>query len=262
MDELTDEDKLVVARARKIERFLSQPNFVAEQFTGTPGKYVKLEETIRGFQMIINGECDELPESAFYMVGGIDEAFEKRSSRPRASPRRPWPTRTIRPSTWRSSRRRAGVRRRSAHARRAWQEIGVLARHAPLVATLKAGSRPACTSAAESSSSSRPGPASSRSSWTRRWRWSTTPSTCGRSTTSARQQLEAAKAELAKVEAGESTADRWQLEQRIVHAENQLAAAQRADRQAGQQRSRTSTAELSSQTYTQTDSAEPSPASA
>jgi F-type H+-transporting ATPase subunit beta len=77
MDELTDEDKLVVARARKIERFLSQPNFVAEQFTGTPGKYVKLEETIRGFQMIINGECDELPESAFYMVGGIDEAFEK-----------------------------------------------------------------------------------------------------------------------------------------------------------------------------------------
>jgi F-type H+/Na+-transporting ATPase subunit beta len=77
MDELTDEDKLVVARARKIERFLSQPNFVAEQFTGTPGKYVKLEETIRGFQMIIGGECDELPESAFYMVGGIDEAFEK-----------------------------------------------------------------------------------------------------------------------------------------------------------------------------------------
>jgi F-type H+-transporting ATPase subunit beta len=77
MDELTDEDKLVVARARKIERFLSQPNFVAEQFTGTPGKYVKLEDTIRGFQMIIGGEGDELPESAFYMVGGIDEAFEK-----------------------------------------------------------------------------------------------------------------------------------------------------------------------------------------
>jgi F-type H+/Na+-transporting ATPase subunit beta len=77
MDELADEDKLVVARARKIERFLSQPNFVAEQFTGTPGKYVKLEDTIRGFQMIIAGEGDELPESAFYMVGGIDEAFEK-----------------------------------------------------------------------------------------------------------------------------------------------------------------------------------------
>ena len=77
MDELTDEDKLVVARARKIERFLSQPNFVAEQFTGTPGKYVKLEDTIKGFRMIIDGECDELPESAFYMVGPIEEAFEK-----------------------------------------------------------------------------------------------------------------------------------------------------------------------------------------
>jgi F-type H+/Na+-transporting ATPase subunit beta len=77
MDELTDEDKLVVSRARKIERFLSQPNFVAEQFTGTPGKYVKLEDTIRGFQEIIAGEHDELPESAFYMVGGIEEAVEK-----------------------------------------------------------------------------------------------------------------------------------------------------------------------------------------
>ncbi len=77
MDELTDEDKLVVARARRIERFLSQPNFVAEQFTGTPGKYVKLEDTIRGFQEIIEGKHDELPESAFYMVGTIDEAVEK-----------------------------------------------------------------------------------------------------------------------------------------------------------------------------------------
>jgi F-type H+-transporting ATPase subunit beta len=77
MDELTDEDKLVVSRARRIERFLSQPNFVAEQFTGTPGKYVKLEDTIRGFQEIIDGRHDELPESAFYMVGGIEEAVEK-----------------------------------------------------------------------------------------------------------------------------------------------------------------------------------------
>ncbi len=77
MDELTDEDKLVVARARRIERFLSQPNFVAEQFTGTPGKYVKLEDTIRGFQAIISGEHDELPESAFYMVGTIEDAVEK-----------------------------------------------------------------------------------------------------------------------------------------------------------------------------------------
>jgi F-type H+-transporting ATPase subunit beta len=77
MDELTDEDKVVVARARRIERFLSQPNFVAEQFTGTPGKYVKLEDTIRGFRAIIDGEHDELPESAFYMVGTIEDAVEK-----------------------------------------------------------------------------------------------------------------------------------------------------------------------------------------
>jgi F-type H+-transporting ATPase subunit beta len=67
----------VVARARRIERFLSQPNFVAEQFTGTPGKYVKLEDTIRSFQAIIAGEHDELPESAFYMVGTIEDAVEK-----------------------------------------------------------------------------------------------------------------------------------------------------------------------------------------
>ncbi|MGH3137424.1 MAG: F0F1 ATP synthase subunit beta [Gaiellaceae bacterium] len=77
MDELTDEDKVVVARARRIERFLSQPNFVAEQFTGTPGKYVKLEDTIRSFRSIIDGEHDELPESAFYMVGTIEDAIEK-----------------------------------------------------------------------------------------------------------------------------------------------------------------------------------------
>jgi F-type H+-transporting ATPase subunit beta len=77
MDELTDEDKVVVGRARRIERFLSQPNFVAEQFTGTPGKYVKLEDTIRGFRAIIDGEHDELGEAAFYMVGTIDDAVEK-----------------------------------------------------------------------------------------------------------------------------------------------------------------------------------------
>ena len=77
MDELTDEDKLVVSRARKVERFLSQPNFVAEQFTGTPGKYVKLEDTIAGFDAIIQGEHDDLPESAFYMVGPIEDVHEK-----------------------------------------------------------------------------------------------------------------------------------------------------------------------------------------
>jgi F-type H+-transporting ATPase subunit beta len=74
MDELSPEDKLAVARARKIQRFLSQPFHVAEVFTGSPGKYVPLKETIRGFKMIVDGECDHLPEQAFYMVGGIDYA--------------------------------------------------------------------------------------------------------------------------------------------------------------------------------------------
>ncbi|MEX0610104.1 MAG: F0F1 ATP synthase subunit beta [Balneolaceae bacterium] len=77
MDELSDEDKLTVSRARRVQRFLSQPFFVAEQFTGAPGKYVKIEDSIKGFKMILNGELDHLPESAFYMVGGIDEAIEK-----------------------------------------------------------------------------------------------------------------------------------------------------------------------------------------
>jgi len=77
MDELSPEDKLAVARARKIQRFLSQPFHVAEVFTGSPGKFVPLNETLRGFKMIVDGECDALPEQAFYMVGSIDEAIEK-----------------------------------------------------------------------------------------------------------------------------------------------------------------------------------------
>ncbi len=77
MDELSEEDKLVVQRARKIQRFLSQPFSVAEVFTGSPGKYVPLKETIRGFRGIVNGDYDQLPEQAFYMVGSIDEAVEK-----------------------------------------------------------------------------------------------------------------------------------------------------------------------------------------
>lgn len=77
MEELSDEDKLTVARARKIQRFLSQPFFVAEAFTGTPGKYVPLKETVRGFKEILSGKHDDLPEAAFYMVGTIDEAVEK-----------------------------------------------------------------------------------------------------------------------------------------------------------------------------------------
>ncbi len=77
LDELSEEDRLTVARARKLERFLSQPFFVAEVFTGSPGKYVSLAETIRGFNMILSGELDELPEQAFYLVGTIDEAIER-----------------------------------------------------------------------------------------------------------------------------------------------------------------------------------------
>ena len=77
IDELSDEDKLVVSRARKVQRFLSQPNFVAEQFTGTPGEYVKIEDTIRGFVEIIDGQHDDLPEQSFYMVGTIDDAVAK-----------------------------------------------------------------------------------------------------------------------------------------------------------------------------------------
>jgi F-type H+-transporting ATPase subunit beta len=77
MDELSEEDKKTVERARKIERFLSQPFFVAEVFTGSPGKYVTLEETIKGFKGLLEGEYDDLPEAAFYMVGSIDEAIEK-----------------------------------------------------------------------------------------------------------------------------------------------------------------------------------------
>jgi F-type H+-transporting ATPase subunit beta len=77
MDELSEEDKQTVTRARKIQRFLSQPFFVAEVFTGSPGKYVSLKDTIAGFKGILNGDYDALPEQAFYMVGSIDEAVEK-----------------------------------------------------------------------------------------------------------------------------------------------------------------------------------------
>ena len=80
MDELSEEDKLTVSRARKIQRFFSQPFFVAEVFTGTPGKYVPIEETLKGFKGILNGDYDHIPEQAFYMVGTIDEALEKAKS--------------------------------------------------------------------------------------------------------------------------------------------------------------------------------------
>ena len=77
MDELSDADKNVVARARKVQKFLSQPFFVAEAFTGTPGKYVHLEDSVKGFKGIVEGEYDHIPEQAFYMVGSIDEVLER-----------------------------------------------------------------------------------------------------------------------------------------------------------------------------------------
>ncbi|MGN6488981.1 MAG: ATP synthase beta subunit C-terminal domain-containing protein, partial [Devosia sp.] len=77
MDELSEEDKLTVARARKVERFMSQPFHVAEAFTGTPGVFVQLEDTIKGFKGLVDGEYDHLPEAAFYMVGTIEDAVKK-----------------------------------------------------------------------------------------------------------------------------------------------------------------------------------------
>ena len=77
MDELSEDDKLVVSRARRIQRFLSQPFFVAEQFTNMPGKYVDIKDTVKGFREILDGKHDSLPEQAFYMVGTIEEAVEK-----------------------------------------------------------------------------------------------------------------------------------------------------------------------------------------
>ena len=80
LEKLSDEDKQTVHRARRMQKFLSQPFFVAEQFTGTPGRYVSLEDTISAFEAILKGDCDELPENAFMYVGTIDEAFDKAKS--------------------------------------------------------------------------------------------------------------------------------------------------------------------------------------
>ena len=77
MEELSDDDKVIVARARKVQRFLSQPFFVAEQFTGSPGRYVSLKETIRGFKEIVEGKHDDIPESAFLFAGTIDDVVAK-----------------------------------------------------------------------------------------------------------------------------------------------------------------------------------------
>ena len=177
IEELSDEDRLTVSRARKIQRFLSQPNFVAEQFTGTPGQYVKLEDTIRGFQEILDGKHDELPEQAFYMVGPIEGAVERAQADVRRS--RVARGRPASSSPSRSSRRTAPAFEGEAEmiiVPGAAGEIGVLARHAPLIATLKAGSTRVHPGRRRGAASSRPAPASSRCCRTARSRSSTTPS--------------------------------------------------------------------------------------
>ena len=224
MDELTDEDKVVVARARRIERFLSQPNFVAEQFTGTPGKYVKLEDTIASFRAIIDGEHDDLPESAFYMVGTIEDAVEK-ARRGRGRRRvAPWPSRIPKFDVALVTPDGAAFDGEAEMiiVPGAAGEIGVLARHAPLVATLKAGSTRIHLSPNEVIEFAT-GPGFFKVELDRALALvDDAVSVKEIDDERARAQLETAKAELEKVEAGESTADRWQLEQRIKHAENQL----------------------------------------
>ena len=239
MDELTDEDKLVVARARKVERFLSQPNFVAEQFTGTPGKYVKLEDTIAGFDAIIKGETRRAARGGVLHGRRRSRTCTRRRGRSSRSPpsgRRRWRTSpTTRSSTSRSSRPTARCSTGQAHmliVPGAAGEIGVLARHAPLVATLKAGSTRVHVGANEVLEFAT-GPGFFKVELDRALALVDDAVNVKEiDDARAQAQLEAARKELERVDAGESTADRWQLEQRIQHAENQLAspAARPADR--------------------------------
>ena len=226
IEELSDEDRLTVARARKVQRFLSQPFHVAEVFTGTPGEYVRLEDTIRGFQEIIEGQHDDLPEQAFYMVGPIEGAVERGKH--------------ARGGVGRGARHRQEVRRLARDARRRGVrgrgemiivpgqigEIGVLARHAPLIATLKAGSTRIHPGGGADVLEFATGPGFFQVLHDRAIALvddavEASEIDDGR----ARAQLEAAQAELEAIERGESTADRWQVEQRIKHAENQLSVA-------------------------------------
>ena len=120
MDELSDEDKVTVPRARRIQRFLSQPFFVAEQFTGVPGKYVPLAETVRGFDEIVDGKHDDLPEQAFFMVGGIEEAVAQAKTLGGHGGRRAGRgRRSRRPARRRSRPARRRRRPRADHVRRA-----------------------------------------------------------------------------------------------------------------------------------------------
>ena len=247
IEELSDEDRLTVARARKIQRFLSQPNFVAEQFTGTPGEYVKLEDTISGFREILDGKHDDLPEQAFYMVGTIDKAVEKGR---RLAGEEPEAERETEPEPEPDS-GRARARHRVVPDKTfsvslvtpdgaafegeavmlivpgADGEIGVLARHAPLIATLKAGStRVHLGEGDERVREFATGPGFFKVEQDRAIALVDDAVLANEiDRDRAQAQLEAAQAELERIERGESEADRWQIEQRIRHAENQLTTA-------------------------------------
>ncbi len=250
MDELSDEDKLTVTRARKIERFLSQPMNVAEAFTARPGVYVKLEDTVKGFREIVEGKHDELPEQAFYMVGTIEEAMQaaQGSVTVPGGGRGARAGRGDRGSRGRAGRGRLGV----ADERRKFEvslvtpegaayeglaemivvpgaagEIGILARHAPLVAMLKAGSTRVYVAEGKVVEFAT-GPGFFKVEQDRALALVDDAVDAREiDTERAQQQLEDAKAELERVEAGASEADRWQLEQRVRHAENQLTVAGR-----------------------------------
>ena len=232
MDELSDEDKLVVARARKIQRFLSQPNFVAEQFTGTPGKYVKLEDTIRGFQRDHRGQARR-PARAGLLHG-------RARSRTRSS------------EAEQAAARRVGATMADAHPKfdvslvtpdgaafegeaemlvvpGAAGEIGVLARHAPLVATLKAGSTRIHRRSASEVLEFATGPGFFKVELDRAIALvdDAVERAGDRRRARARRSSRRRRPSSRRSRRGESTADRWQLEQRIRHAENQLAVAGR-----------------------------------
>ena len=229
IEELSDEDRLTVARARKMQRFLSQPFHVAEVFTGTPGEYVRLEDTIRGFKEIIDGQHDELPEQAFYMVGPIEGAVERGEAVPAsrgvamAGTGKKFDVSLVTPDgagfegeaemiivpgADRRDRRARAPRtadrdaegRLDADPSGGGAEVLEFATGPGFFQVLHDRAIALVDDAVEASQID---------------------------DARARAQLEAAQAELEAIERGESTADRWQVEQRIRHAENQLAVAGR-----------------------------------
>ena len=226
IEELSDEDRLTVSRARKIQRFLSQPIFVAEQFTGTPGQYVKLEDTIRGFQEILDGPARR-PARAGLLHGRPDRGRGRAGAADVRRRRVSAMADAARRSPSRSSRRTAPAYEGEAEmiiVPGAAGEIGVLARHAPLIATLKAGSTRVHLGESEVLEFAT-GPGFFQVLQDRAIALvDDAVEASAIDDARAREQLEAAQAELEAIDRGDSTADRWQVEQRIRHAENQLAA--------------------------------------